>query len=121
MELASLETLGSEGEWCWPKRNRTTRWGEREDQWPTFHYLAEGDGEEQASGGLNHVVSRNAGGAQWTWKKVAVVVDSGAAENVMPKNMFPDTSKIEEWEDVQRTRRRAHQERRTAGHVCQNS
>ena len=33
--------------------------------------------------GLNHLVSRNAGGAQWTW-------NSGAAENVMPRNMFSE-------------------------------
>ena len=36
------------------------------------------------------LVSRIAGGAQWTWKKVTVVVDSGAAENVMPRSMFPE-------------------------------
>ena len=41
-------------------------------------------------GGLNHLVQRNAGGAQWTWKKVTVVVDSGAAENVMPRRLFPE-------------------------------
>ena len=44
------------------------------------------------SGGLNHRVSRNAGGAQWTWKKVIVVVDSGAAENVMQRSLFPEIS-----------------------------
>ena len=59
---------------------------------PTFHFFAEDDEEEQASGGLNHLVPRNAGGAQRTWKKVTVVVDVGAAENVMPKNMFPEIS-----------------------------
>ena len=32
---------------------------------PTFHYLAEDDGEEQAWG-LNQSIQRNAGGAQWT-------------------------------------------------------
>ena len=53
-----------------------------------FHYLAEDDEGEQASGGLNHLVSRNPGGTRWTWKKVTVVVDSGAAENVMPRSMF---------------------------------
>ena len=41
------------------------------------------------SGGLNHLVPRNAGGAQWTWNKVTVAVDSGAAENVMPRTMLP--------------------------------
>ena len=44
--------------------------------------------DEEASGGLNHLVSPSAGGAQWTWKNVTVVVDSGAAENVMPRSMF---------------------------------
>ena len=71
-----------EGELCWPKWNGTTRWGKREDQRPTFHYFAEDEGE-QASGGLNHVVQRTAGEAQWTWKKGTVVIDSGAAKNVM--------------------------------------
>ena len=42
------------------------------------------------SGGLNHLVPRNAGGAQWTRKKDIVVVDSRAAENVMPRSMFTD-------------------------------
>ena len=79
-----------EGEWCWPKKGRVTRWGRRSDSRAAVHSLAEEDEEgEQASGGLNHLVPRNAGGAQWTWK-VTVVVDSGAAENVMPRSMFPD-------------------------------
>ena len=59
---------------------------------PTLHYLAEDDGEEQASGSLKHWVQRNAGGDQWTWKNVTVVVDSGAAETLMPKGMFPELS-----------------------------
>ena len=91
-ELASLEAPDDEGEWCWPKRNRIMRWRKREDQRPTFHHLAEDDGEEQALGSLNRVAQRNAGGAQWTWKEAAVVFGSGAAENVMPKRMFPDIS-----------------------------
>ena len=41
-------------------------------------------------GGLNHLVSRSAAGTQWTWEKVTVVADSGAAENVMPRSMFPE-------------------------------
>ena len=45
----------------------------------------------QASGGLNHLVTR-AGGAQWTWRKATVVVDSGAAENVMPRSVFSEIS-----------------------------
>ena len=48
------------------------------------------DGEEEAFGSLNYLAQRNTGGAQWTMKKVAVVVDPGAAENVMPKSMFPE-------------------------------
>ena len=31
-------------------------------------------------------------GAQWTWKKVTVEVDSGAAENATPRIMFPEIS-----------------------------
>ena len=62
------------------------------DQMPTFHFVAEDDGEESAFGGLNHLFQRSAGGDQWTGKKVTVVVDSGAAENVMPKSMFSGIS-----------------------------
>ena len=80
-ELASLEALDDEGEWCWPRRNRITRWGKRMDPRPAFHHLAEDDEDEQASGGLNNWVQRNAGGTQKTWgRKSPVVVDSGAAE-----------------------------------------
>ena len=89
-ELASLEMLDEEGEWCWPKKSRVTRWGRRLDSRLAFHYPAEDDEDEQASRGLNHLVPRNARGAQWTWKKVTVVVDSGAAENGMTRNMFPE-------------------------------
>ena len=81
-ELASLETPDEEGKWCRPKKSRVTRWRRRIDSRPAFHHLAEDDEGEQAAGGLNHLVPRNAGGAQRTWKKVTVVVDSGAAENV---------------------------------------
>ena len=87
-ELASLETPDDEREWCWPGRNRITRWRRRVDPRPAFHYLAEDDEDEQASGGLNHLASRNAGGTPRTWKKVTTAVDSGAAENVMPRSMF---------------------------------
>ena len=52
-----------------------------------LHYLAEDDEGEPTSGGLNQLVSRNAEGAQCTWK-VVTVVDSGAAENAMPRSMF---------------------------------
>ena len=56
------------------------------------------------------MVSRNAGGAQWT-RKVTVVVDSGAVENVMPRSMFPEIGhqanrEVQEWKRVQRMRRR---------------
>ena len=79
-ELASLETPDAEGECCWPRRNRITGWRRRVVPRPAFHYFAEDDEEVQASGGLKHVVQRNAGGAQWTWKRVTVVVDSGSGE-----------------------------------------
>ena len=72
--------------------SRVTRWGRRIDSRPAVHDLAEDDEGGQASGGLKHLVPRNAGGAQWTWKKVTVVVDSGAAQNVMPRSMFPEVS-----------------------------
>ena len=62
------------------------------DPRPACHYLAEDDEDEQVSGGLNQLLPRNAGGAPWTWKKISVVVDSRAAENVMPKSIFPDIS-----------------------------
>ena len=62
------------------------------DSRPAFRYLAEDDEGGQACGGLNHLVSRNAGGAQWTWKKVTVVVDSGAAE-ASDKQRGPRTEK----------------------------
>ena len=88
-ELASLETPDEEGEWCCPKKGRVTRWGRRIDSRPAVHYLAEEDEDEQVSRGLNHLVSGSAAGTQWTWKKVTVVVDSGAAENVLPRSMFP--------------------------------
>ena len=61
-------------------------------QRPTFHDLTEDDEEEPASGGLNHLVQRSAGETQWTRKKVTVEVDSGAAETVMPRSVFPEIS-----------------------------
>ena len=65
----------------------------RDDHRPTIHYFAEDDEEKQASIGLNLLVQRNTGGAQWTWRKDTVAVDSGAAENAMPKSMFPEIRK----------------------------
>ena len=53
-------------------------------------YLAEENEDEQVSRGLNHLVSRSAAGTQWTCKKVTLVVDSGAAENVMLRSMLPE-------------------------------
>ena len=61
-ELASLETPDEEGEWCWPKKSRVIMWGI--DSRPAFHHVAEDDEGEQASRGLNHLVSRNVGGAR---------------------------------------------------------
>ena len=91
-ELASLEAFDNEGEWCCSRRNRIARWGKRVEPRPAFYYLAADAEDEQVSGGLNHLVQRNVGGAQWTWKKITVVVDSGAAENVMPWSMFLEIS-----------------------------
>ena len=58
--------------------------------------------------------------------KVTVVVDSGAAENVMPRSVFPEisteeTERSKNGKGVQRTRMRAHQQKWTASHVRQNS
>ena len=68
-----------------------------------FRHLAEDDEEEQVPGGLNRLVQRNVGGPQWTWKKVTVVVDSGAAEIV--RSFFPEVG----------------MKPRAASAVCQNS
>ena len=38
-ELARLEALHDERKWCWPKRNRISRWRKRVDQRLTFHNL----------------------------------------------------------------------------------
>ena len=54
---------------------------------PAVHYLADEDEDEQVAKGLKDLLSRNAGGTQWTWKKVTVVVDWGAAENVLLRSM----------------------------------
>ena len=68
------------------------------------------------------MLSRNAGGDQWTWKEVTVVVDSGAAEKVMPRSMFPEipteeTERSMSGKGFKGPRERAHQKLRTAGHV----
>ena len=65
----------------------------RIDPRPAVPYLAEEDEDEQVSRGLNHLVSRSAAGTQWTWKKVTVVVDSGAVENVLPRIRQTERSK----------------------------
>ena len=90
-------------------RNSITRWGKVADQRPTFHYLAEDDEEAE----------RDAGGTQSIWKNVFVVVDSGAAEILMPKSMFPEVSTWEA-EDPRMGRGSKDQELWTAGHVRQN-
>ena len=89
-ELSGLETHDKDGEWCWLEKGRVTRWRRRIDSLPAVHNLAEEDEDEQVSGGLNHLASRSAAGTQWTWKKVTMVVDSGAAENVMSRSTFPE-------------------------------
>ena len=86
--------------------------GKRVDQRPTFKNLDEDDEDERLSGGLNHLVTRNAGGAH--------------VKNVMPRNMFPEIS-TEETERSKngkgfKGRGGEHIKNwRTAGHVCQNS
>ena len=92
---------------------------------PTFHYLTEGDEEEQALGGLNHLVNWNAGLVQCTWKKVTIVLASGAAKNVMSKSMFLEVSTVEteiqEREGGQKKLEKQHQELWSARHVPRNS
>ena len=73
-----------------PEETGSPDGGKRVDPRSAFQDLAEDDEREQASGGLNHFVSRNAASALWYWKKITVVVDWGAAENVMPRSMFSE-------------------------------
>ena len=111
--------------WCWPKRNRITRW---EKEWVNCQHsitLQKTTKESRRLEDLNHVVQRDAGGAQWPWKKVTVVADSGKAENVMLRRMFPEistevTERSKNGERMQRTRR-STSSTWTAGHVRQNS
>ena len=75
---------------------------------------------------LNHLIQRDARGRRWMWKKVTVVVDSGAAENVMVRCTFSEISmkeieRCKSGDGVQRIRRSAHKELRAAGLVRQNS
>ena len=60
-ELASLETHDVDGEWCCLRRAESPGGRRRIDSRPAVHYLAEGDEDEQASRGLNHLAARNAG------------------------------------------------------------
>ena len=73
-----------------PKRNRITGWRKRVDQSQHSTALQKTTKESRCLG-MNHSVQRSAEGAQWTWKKVTVVV-SGAAENVRRRRMFPEIS-----------------------------
>ena len=60
--------------------------------------MAEDDDDTYKAESLNYVAARrDSGRPQWAWRKVTVAVDSGAAENVMPRSMFPEIS-IEETE-----------------------
>ena len=52
-----------------PEGTESPDGGKRMDPRPAFHYLAEDDEEEQASGRLSHLVSRNAAGARWQWEE----------------------------------------------------
>ena len=120
-ELASVETHDEEGEWCWLEKGRVTRWRSRIDSRRAVHCLAEEDEDELVSRGLNPLVSRNAAGTKCTWKKVTVVVDSGAAENVKPRSMFPEME-IRQTERSKGSRDQGgeHQELRAADHVRQD-
>ena len=40
-EHASWEALDDDGEWCWPRRTRITRWPQRVGPRPAFRDLAE--------------------------------------------------------------------------------
>ena len=94
--LASLEVSDEGGNWRKPCPRRITRWrrakqhanDEYEDWRPFFYWFAEDGDEEQYVKNLNHLVRRDAGGTQWTWKKVTVVVDPCAAEKVVQRSMF---------------------------------
>ena len=75
---------------------RTNNIGEEDDQTSSWESEPEGENAEELAS-----LERNAGGAQWVWKKVTVVVDSGAAENVMPRSMFS-------WKGIRQTERSKH-------------
>ena len=55
-------------------------------------------------------------------EEVTVVLDSGAAENVMPRSMFPKVGirEVQERKRVERTRKGEHQESWAASHVRQD-
>ena len=100
-DCGGQEHIGFNCPYKWPysmdeEDDQTSSWksepkGEKAEELASLETLDEDQIEdEQASSGLNHLVSRNAGGAQWTWKKITVVVDSCASVNVMPRSMFPE-------------------------------
>ena len=60
------------------------------------------------SGGLNHLVPRHAGGAQWTWKTVTVVVNPGAVHR--------RNGEVQEWKRGEHIKNYG-----AANHVRQNS
>ena len=57
--------------------------------------------DDQVSGGLNHLVPRNGGGAQWTWKKVTIAVDGSGgergAEDNISRNIRRGNKGFQEW------------------------
>ena len=123
-ELASLEPDDKRG-WRWPMRNRIIRWGKRSDPRPTFHYLTEDGGEEQALGGLKHLLRRHAEGG-------SVDVEEGHrrgrlggggqrdAEELVSRNWDQSNAETQGRKRVQGFRRRAHQEIRAASRVRQD-
>ena len=98
-ELASLEAPDDEGEWCWPRRNRITRWDKRMDPWPSCHHLAENDEEEQASGGLEPFgpTKRLRSSVDVEESRRRGRLGSGG------RSIHRGNGKIQEWDGVQRT------------------
>ena len=90
-DLASLEAPDDEGGWCWPKRNRITRWGKRENQRPTFHYFAERRWQRRAGVWRTEIF-----GPTKRRRSTMDMEESHSCgplgSNVMSKSMFPGIS-----------------------------
>ena len=125
-----LEVSDEGGNWRKPCPRRITRWrrakqhanDEYEDWKPSLHWFAEdGDGEQRVKN-LSHLVRGDAGGTQWTWRKVTVVVGPCAAENVVQRSMFlevvvEETELSKSGKGFQGVGGGKHRESRSAGFV----